>query len=254
MTDSTLLKLNGAAALFHLVQAGYTFGLTNSVFKDKGIYTISNGTNTLPSYHIGNLVGVFPLLAAIDHGWSVIDSKKYLEYVDKGYNPVRWIEYSASAGIMFFIVAQLSEIKDIKLLYLILGSNMVLQYFGYSTEKNTANGNVVQANADNNVGFVLFISIWIPIFISFFTALQTSDEDPPGAVYSIIFVMFALFLLFGLLNLAYVRGKKKNSNNIWKLKQQDFRKIELGYTILSFVSKTLLTNLTLFGALSKPNL
>lgn len=253
ITDRTLLILQGILSGFHFLQSGYTFGLTNTKYRKDGKYFITNGDKiTLPKYSLGNLIAVFPLLAGLDHLWSIADSRKYLRFVQKGYNPVRWLEYSASAGLMFFAIAQLSEIQDIKPLVLILGSNIVLQYLGYSTERNTARGNLSQAEKDNAIGFVLFMSIWLPIFVAFFTALQQADERPPDIVYIIIFVMFALFIVFGLLNWSYIRGKQSGRDEFSKLKIQNFRKIELGYILLSFVAKTLLTNLTLFGALNKP--
>lgn len=48
-------------------------------------------------------------------------------------------------------------------------------------------------------------------------------------------------LCFGVWSVLYQRGRITN-----------FRTVEKGYLILSLVSKTLLTNLTLFGAL-RPN-
>lgn len=245
VTNKVLLILHGVAALFQFIQASYTAGLSNTTFKNKGRFFITNGDKTsLPSYHIGNLIAVFPFLAGVDHLWSVVDSKRYFSFVQQGYNPVRWLEYSISAGLMLFVIAQLSDVTDIKLLVLILCGNIILQYFGYSSELNAARGDYGQAKKDNGVGFGLFVSLWIPLFVAFFTSLTQAEESPPEMVYVIIFVMFALFLVFGLLNYGYVTGKYA--------RLKDFKNVELGYLVLSFVSKTLLTNLTLFGALNKP--
>jgi hypothetical protein len=252
ITDSSLINLQGLASLFHLVQSGYTFGLSNSVFKDKAQFTVTNSQTQLPAYNLGNIVGAFPLLAAIDHGWSYINRTKYLDMVNTGYNPVRWTEYGTSAGLMLFVISQLSGIKDIKLLTLLLGSNVVLQYFGYTTERNTAQNNPEQAISDNRTAFFLFISTWVPLFVAFFTSLQESEKKPPEVVYIIIFVMFFLFLIFGLVNLAYIRGKRQKQDKWRSLSVSNFRNIEVGYLILSFVAKTLLTNLTLFGGVNKP--
>lgn len=253
MSGPTLLIWHGIAGLLHLVQSGYCVALTNTTFKNKGTFKVSNSEKTVAEYKIGNLVGVFSLLAALDHGYTFYDGDHYLQMLNKGYNTYRWWEYSISAGIMVVIIAQLSSINDIKLLGLLFGANLVLQYFGYSTEKHVSKGRLDQAQMDNAAGFVLFVSMWVPIFIAFFTAIQENDTKPPDGVYTIIFVMFVLFLVFGIMNMMYVKSTAYcKSQKASLCKFSDFRKVEIGYLILSFVAKSLLTNLTLFGGVMRP--
>lgn len=245
--------LHGLAALAHGTQSTYGFVLTNQVYPEKGKVFLSNpvarfekqeeAPTPFAEYRLGNLVSAFPALSTINHLWSVLDKPGYDKVLKQGYNPVRWGEYSVSAGIMFWTISQLTGIRDVKILFPLLLGNAALQYTGYSIEKDVGQKRFESANRQQVSGFVLFLALWIPLFVAFFTAIERSANKVPPEVYAIIFVLFSLMLCFGILSLLYSTQRIT-----------DFRKIETGYLVLSFVSKTLLTNLTLFGVLfSEPD-
>jgi hypothetical protein len=264
LSDKTLTILHASAAMAHLVQAGYGWTLANTIYKDKGeavltnpITTFENGEVThrndiIGKYQLTQIVPIFSLLSTVNHAWAVFDKKRYFNYVEKGYNPTRWMEFSLSAGIMTWIIAQLSGISDIKLLSTLAISNVALQMVGLGVEKevsrcNNADDSFHSAMLQEIIGFIIFIAIMSPIWTSFFSSIEKSEENPPDFVYTIIFIITTLYLTFGLLSIAYVRGCKNGSSSFWKLRENNFRKVELGYIILSLVSKSLLLNLTLFG-------
>ena len=244
-----LRNLHGFATLAHAAQSAYSFAITNAN-KDKGLYSIVNAESKLVTYNLGNVVAVFPLLAAADHAWCFLSPESYGQMVNRGWNTARWIEYAGSAGLMFHVIAQLSGIKDIKVLILLFGGNVVMQGLGYMSERASAENNPLMARLHNSLGFTMFATLWAPILVSFFTELANSETRVPSFVYAIIFVMLSLFLVFGLVSLAYLRGKEARAR-FWS--ESDFAKIEIYYLTLSFVAKTLLTNLTLFGVLGKPD-
>ena len=244
-----LRNLHGIASVAHAAQSAYSFAVTNTN-KDKGLYSIDNADTTLVTYNLGNVVAVFPLLAAVDHAWCFLQPDSYNRMVQRGWNTARWLEYAGSAGLMFHVIAQLSGIKDVKVLILLFGGNVVMQGLGYMSERAAAENNPLMARLQNSLGFTLFATLWAPILVSFFTELANSETRVPNFVYAIIFVMLSLFLVFGLVSLSYLRGKEARTR-FWS--EADFAKIEIYYLTLSFVAKTLLTNLTLFGVLGKPN-
>lgn len=234
--------MHAIAAAAHGVQAGYGFYLTNVTFKDRGQFQITNDSQVVGKpYRLGNLVSTFPAMSTANHLWSVLDQSGYDTVLKHGYNPQRWGEYSVSAGLMYVVIAQLCGITDVKWLSMLAASNVALQYTGYSIEKDTAVGHIESAQRQEVIGFITFVSTWIPLFVAFFTQLDRSENSVPAVVYSIVAILFALMLCFGVWSVFYQRGRIRN-----------FRTVEKGYLILSFVSKTLLTNLTLFGAL-RPN-
>jgi hypothetical protein len=259
------------AALAHAIQAGYTFVLANDKFKNQGYFTITNNTTRSVSkvgkaFNLANLVGVFPTLSVFNHLYAFLNRDQYEKYVNDGYNPVRWIEYGGSAGVMLMVISMLSEQTDIKLLTSQAIGNVALQYIGYMVEKqvsfamlNPVDKSQYYENGVNleAIGLLVFGALWVPIMTSFFTAVsspeqetdENADSDVDGApesVWSIIFIMTALLLSFGVLSILYLKSIG-NVKTRWCIK--DFKKVELGYIILSFVAKTFLTNMTLFGVL-----
>lgn len=263
MSDLTLRALHGAAAGLHLAQGVYGEVLVNTVFKGRAQFaltnnTVADATRVVSTYNLAQLAPVFSFLSAANHLWAVSDFGGYLHWVDeRGYNPVRWLEYSASAGLMYYMVAVMSGVLDLKPLLLLVLSNVALQYTGYSIEKDSAeairHGNRLSyetAQRQQVIGFLLFVAQMVCIWTAFGTSVTTSENDVPWLVWLIMAVITALFLAFGLLSLAYTRGFLKHTRTLC---ERDFRKIEMGYLVLSFVAKTFLMNSVLFGAVQRPD-
>lgn len=253
ISDLTLRILHGSAMGFHLIQGVYGEVLVNTMYKDREEFPIGNPIlgktpNTIGTYDLTQLAPVFSFLSAANHLWAVSDFTRYLQWVDRGYNPVRWIEYSVSAGLMYYIVAVLSGVIDIKTLVLLVCTNLALQYTGYSIEKDSALKNTDSANRQQVIGFLIFASQMVCIWTAFFTSVAEESNEIPILVWFIIFFITALFLSFGLLSLAYTRGRSGEKTH---LVESDFRKIEVGYIILSFVAKTFLMNTVLFGSVNR---
>lgn len=240
----TLGWMHFGAALAHGCQAVYGFYLTNVTYKDRGLFQLENAVangKTLVGqpYRLGNLVSAFPALSTLNHVWSFLDRSGYDQVLKQGYNPVRWSEYSVSAGLMYIVIAQLCGINDVKPLGMLALSNAALQYSGYAIERDVAD-NRCQTSAKRGeiIGFTIFISTWLPLFVAFFTSLKQAPGDISGVVYSIVFILFSLMLCFGVVSVLHQRGRITR-----------FETVEKSYLVLSLVSKSLLTNLTLFGAL-----
>lgn len=267
LSDLKLLNLHLGAGLMHAANTAFSAYWVNKKLDTAGDFTVINQFANGPpgdsvpdikeigSYKLARLVPVFPALSMVNHFYSYFFPKHYLQQVNKGANPVRWSEFSISAGIMLIIISQLSSNNDIKQLEQLVLSNMALQAVGYLVEKETAQGikdgnnhHYEQAMLQELIGFLILASQWSTIFTSFFTSLEESSEEAPDAVYAIIFVMFSLFVTFGVLSIFYMRGQKAIRTNWWKGEVRDFRQVEVGYITLSFVSKTLLTYLVLFGS------
>lgn len=238
---SGLKNVHLGAGIFHLVQAATILGF---ISEDAGSKTVLLSRKLLDrstqyKYNLSYLVPLFPFLASLDHFACFSDAKGwYTNALQSQVNYARWIEFSVSAGIMLWIVATLCGILEIRTLVSLCLLNAALQYVGYMIEKEMALQNVKQAKRLLGVGFGLHVAIWVQILTAFYTALEDSDRKPPAAVYSIVMIMFTLFTSFGVLSAAHVFGKIKS-----------FQKLEYGYIILSFISKTLLTWLVYFGAL-----
>jgi hypothetical protein len=185
-------------------------------------------------YQLSYALPLFPALSSLNHVVSAC-SQRYRDYTSASEtNPIRWAEYSVSAGVMLWIICTLSGIVEIRTLVSIMLLNALLQHTGFLIEKEKARGG--DARELLKVGFAIHCTMWIQIFISFFTCVK-DGEAPPG-VYSIIIVMFLLFTSFGILSALWVYDKITS-----------YQHLETGYLILSIVSKSFLTWMTLFGVL-----
>ena len=73
--------------------------------------TYGKTTREWDSNYLGIAVPLFPALSTVNHVWSAVAWDKYSEFVDLEYNPVRWLEYSASSSVMVWIIASLSGVS-----------------------------------------------------------------------------------------------------------------------------------------------
>lgn len=192
------------------------------------------------TYHLSYIIPVFPALSTVNHVTACFASSWYDEVLRNEINPMRWAEYSISAGVMIWIIATLSGIIEIRTLVSLALLNAALQYVGYLIEKAKSENR--DAKPLLLIGFSIHVTIWTQIFISFFTVLSESEDEIPSGVYSIIFVMFGLFTTFGIIASLWVFDIVKT-----------FTMLETGYIILSLVSKTFLTWMVYFGVLRSDN-
>ena len=203
---------------------------------------------------------LFPLLSTLNHlGFALL--RPYQEFVLQSHtNPLRWAEYALSAGAMVWVIATLSGVTELRTLITLCVLNVGLQYVGYLVERcfaimsgpyipglYTTVGTApcpiavaVHPSDLTRVGWLIFMAMWIEIMVSFFSVLEyDAVQKPPDIVYAIVIVLFVLFSTFGALQLLYINGILR-----------DFRTYELGFIVLSFVSKTMLTWMVYGGVIN----
>jgi len=178
-------------------------------------------------YNIANLLPLFPLLSTINHLVTVF-KKQHIPWL-------QWGEYSISAGLMLWFVANLSGVLDLATLVSIIIQNIFLQYIGY---RMTQARNTQEYNQLLMIGFGLHVSIWVPIVSNFYASLSIANRkegvEIPGIVYYIVWVMFGLFTTFGVYPIfSDIRKCTKSSRR--------------SYTILSLITKSILIYLVFFG-------
>ena len=187
----------------------------------------------------------------------------YLHELEMGKQPYRWLEYSITAGVMFFIVLQLNRVTD---LWIILTTFLL-----------TMNYNVFGAAIDLTSNGVFIGWFWLVSFLAFATQfvclfyntektiqpylddkLQTSNlwSQLFGFVRVVNYAIFTTFLTFPILNIIHLYYKI--SCRPWvKGEDEKFRarncmyRAEIGYVILSFVSKGLLVFLVFWGVAAR---
>jgi hypothetical protein len=234
--SSGLITLHAIAAAAHLVQFVVVLAL---VIKQPGddwplVSQAYEKQAKNYQYKLAYLLPLFPLLSAVNHTISCAAPSWYRTVLAKEVNIARWAEFSLSSGVMLWIIGTLSGTVEIRTLVSIVVLNAALQYIGYMIEQSKSNPRLSRQLL--GIGFSIHAAIWLQIIVSFYTSISNSDNTIPSAVYAIIPVMFTLFTSFGILAALWISDRITS-----------FERLEMGYIILSFVSKTLLTWMVYFG-------
>lgn len=226
------------AGIFHLLQGG---ALTYLTFKQPdaderyqwpitrlGWEKVLEDKTT--RVDIAKLLPYFSFLSSVNHLVSAAFYKSYYQNVlAVKQNWLRWTEYALSAGLMVFLIAILCGVTELRTLISLLMLNVVLQYMGLYIEYRKANqAETPELHALMAMAWGVFASMWIHLFISFYTVISDEDVKPPKIVYWIIGIMFTLFASFGVAQAAYVYGGI------------GFEKYEFALGSLSVISKSLL--------------
>jgi Heliorhodopsin len=284
ISDKTLKTVHIIAGIFHLIQAGYGFVLTQTSLKDQSSFNVANPVATSPgitngdvttqnklfTYDMASIAPIFSLMSCANHIFAITKwNTTYKAYLQRGYDPYKWAEYAVSNLLMVYIITALSGVVDIKLLAVVALLNIVLQYTGYTSEK--AAGRAIYSDASledvyydvaiqmQSIGYMVFFIQCGAFMSAFFTSVLTSDSGESGdsqvptLIYLIIFIIVFLYSLFGLLNSMYVNGadpsKLEDQVGFRYFRLRDFRRVSLYYVILSLVAKSFLLNMILFGSI-----
>mmetsp|Transcript_26653 Transcript_26653/g.86300 ORF Transcript_26653/g.86300 Transcript_26653/m.86300 type:complete len:288 (-) Transcript_26653:370-1233(-) len=198
------------------------------------------------------MVWVFSALTAAAHASYALDLFGYSDYVFKGgKNPLRWIEYGASASVMCAILAVLAGVRNRDLLIVLFLATFALMQQGFNAEAAVARGG---SSADKLVpllaGWVLLVATWYPIFTSWYATLDQADDEydkckhlvndvgePPDWLEPLIVVVFLFYCSFGLVSAAHVAHSFRSDT---ATVNAAFPYYELYYITLSFAAKATL--------------
>jgi hypothetical protein len=180
------------------------------------------------------LSAVFHFLIA-----SPIFFDRYKNGLLKNHNYFRWTEYSLSASIMIFLIAQLVGVTDINALFAILALNAAMFLFGALQEKYETPGN------NKLLPFIFGSMVGIvPWFSVFFMTIQpgaTHAGKTPGFVIGIMVSIFIAFNTFAINQWLQYKKVGKWSN---------YLQGERSYITLSLVAKTALAWQVFSGVLA----
>lgn len=193
-------------------------------------------------------------LTALIHVFYYTDgfgSGVYTEYIKKGMNPIRWIEYAVTSTLMLFVLCIISGVKSSDSVFSLCTANAVLMAFGFFVEvAPTKQAKIVGLVA----GFFLLACIWYVILFNFYRRVSEvedlPDPDNPGEnrkipswVKQVLSPMFFWYLSFGIVSALYVKNYDKPGFN--------FATYERYYIILSYTSKAFMGYYLAFG-LTRP--
>jgi hypothetical protein len=240
LPSSRLRSGNLVVGLVHLAQVIAIFALSNDFTLPitAGFLAGPPGSEftareTVWNVPIGPVVGLFLLLAAIDH--LLMTAPRvwpwYRDNLRQGINYARWWEYSISASVMIVLIALVTGVSDVGAIVAIFGVNAAMIFFGLVMER---------INPDRErvdwwpfvFGCVAGAIPWLVIAYQIYGAEdRATDGGVPTFVYGIIVSLFVLFNSFAVnMVLQYRRVGP------WR----DYLFGEWGYIVLSLTAKTAL--------------
>lgn len=163
-------------------------------------------------------------------------------------NFVRWIEYSITATTMINIVARSAGISEEDTLLLTNISTAAVMLQGQSIElalqEKPSSSKLQRLIIYNVVGWGLMLGVFKTIISKFDQTVteikKATCANIPDFVRYTIYSQFLFYNLFGLWQLYQIISVYKNPD-------YDYTKFEIGYTVLSLLSKTILGSILGFG-------
>jgi hypothetical protein len=248
VTDERLRNLrtwNLVIAALHFAQAVAIVVLTGSFaikvtssFPEGPPGSIVPAAKELFRVPIGATIGVFLLLAAIDHALTAtLGRRVYEKDLKHGINRFRWTEYSISATLMIVLISMYSGITNVSALVGIIGANVAMILFGWLQEVMNPPGRSNTTMLPFWFGTIAGLAPWVAVAINVF-----GSKTIPGFVYGIVVSEAVFFFSFALNQWLQYRGKGKWASYAFG---------EKTYLVLSLVAKSLLAWQIFGGSLAK---
>lgn len=197
------------------------------------------------------LIAVFFLITSLFHLAYFLGSKTwYKKLVDRGWNPVRWIEYSITATIMAVILATCATVQDGNTLLLIGASTVAIMLLGLGIERALLDNDKMLAALLEKIGWILQIVVFVVVGMAFVSTIKTVNEKLrseaakqviPDWVYALLVAELIFFASFGFVSTTQVVRAYLN-------KSDRFASYELAYHVLSLGAKLTLGWIFYFGA------
>lgn len=170
---------------------------------------------------------------------------QYRQMVIMRINPVRWVEYSITAGLMTWIICQLSGISNVYLVWTIgITLNVVMQFHGLFYEWLDAYSPQTSKMVILFNSFVAFFGQWGIIACYFARTLIAAESTVPWFVTVSFIGLIATFLMFPVFMIWW----REILRNMFCVMMPTWIHYEVGFNILSALSKLFL-DWTLFAAI-----
>ena len=196
---------------------------------------------------------LFVLITAVFHitvaTWK---KKQYHDCLKSGTNPFRWIEYSITASIMFYIVLASLGMRDFNAILVAIPLCSIIMIIGLFIEEyahGSTRKDMKRAWFLTAVAWLGFFALWSVLISSFTRSIDAVEKarNPFGEL-SQEMQEFRIFLWIGFMIILVFYasfGAWQTGNMLKKTSGAFFR--EKGYIILSFCSKVSLVILLFWG-------
>jgi hypothetical protein len=149
------------------------------------------------------LIFAFHILSAFFQGYAGCSRNYVYDITQRGVNPLRFIEYAASATIMLVCIALVSGIDEYFALLAVVTLTFVTMMLGLVAE--ILFDDLKTDYRLKQIGWVAHFTGWVTMLAAYggvilkqyFFSIEKSDEGPPEWVTAVIFAVFGLYNIFG---------------------------------------------------------
>lgn len=208
MQGRSLQKFNAIMGLVHLAQATVMLFILNYSLKipivtrffDKapdGAFTIS--TKVLVDVPIAVVAPAFILISALFHFIiaSPFYARRYEANIKKGYNPMRWIEYSISSSIMLVALLMMGGINELSSVVFVFTLNFLMNMWGLEMERYNQLTDKTKW-FPYNMGVIAGIVPWIIGGLYFWVSTSNVADSIPWYAKAGFLVTFLFFNSFAI--------------------------------------------------------
>jgi len=177
----------------------------------------------------------------------------YANFIKQGHNPVRWLEYAISAGVMSLIICLISGVREINGTWAVVLSIASLMIQGAIVERQLIlpTPDLITVKYATFAGWTLLLTAWVPIAFTLINVIRDIRENPqytskvPNWIPLFTFFQLFQFAVFGLVQLKQVKALIRG------VKLPAFEDIERSYIINSFSTKLVLGSFIGYGLLDR---
>ena len=179
----------------------------------------------------------------------------YTRFIAEGHNPVRFLEYAISAGIMTLIICAISGVREVNGTWAVVLSIASVMLQGAIVERQLflgALGDKQTVRYATYGGWLLLLAAWVPIGFTLSNVIKdirNVNEEyrdfVPNWIPIFTFVQLFQFAAFGFVQLKQVRPYLKG------LALPPYESIERSYIINSFTTKLVLGAFVAYGLLDR---
>lgn len=246
-----LQNFNIIMGCIHLVQATVMLFILNYSLKipiitrffdqsPNGSFTVS--TKVLIDVPIAVVAPVFLLISALFHFIisSPIYVRRYEANIKKGYNPMRWIEYSLSSSVMLVALLMMGGINELSSVVFVFTLNFLMNMWGLEMERYNQLTEKIKW-FPYNMGVIAGIVPWIMGGLYFWVSTTNVADSIPWYAKLGFLITFLFFNSFAInMVLQYLKvGRWKN-----------YVHGERAYIWLSLIAKSSLAWILVLGTLN----
>jgi hypothetical protein len=252
--SASLFRWNAALSALHLAQAIAILAISfakNPIATspivgtylrfDEATKHLVTAQRPLWDLPLGPMVALFFFMSALAHfSMAFPIRKRYEDWLARGQNPMRWVEYSFSSSVMIVVIAALAGVQEVGTLIAIFGANAAMIMFGWSME--VANEGRDRPQWIHYVfGCIVGAVPWLVIFVTLLVSATEPNSAPiPGFVIAIFVTLFIFFNVFAANMVLQYRKIGR-----WR----DYLYGERAYMLFSLLAKSALAWQVFFGTL-----